>query len=102
MSKNWKKNRIETAIKEDTDKIMKAAQELSKKEGTLFPEKLDRAKKILSETELPIVPILNIDDLKKTIESRLKLISDDRELSFNQKLFNDGYISALNYILNKL
>ena len=102
MSKDWKENRTEAAIKEGTDKIMKAAQKLSEKEETLFPEKLDRAKKILSETELPVVPIVNVDDLKKTIESRLNLVSDDRELNFNQKLFNDGYVSALNFILNKL
>jgi hypothetical protein len=56
MKDNWKNEKSEAAIKEGTDKIMKAAQELAKKEETLFPEKLEQANKILSETELPITP----------------------------------------------
>lgn len=54
MKDNWKNEKAEAAIKEGTDKIMKAAHELAKKEETLFPEKLEQANKILYETELPI------------------------------------------------
>lgn len=50
MSKDWKTNRAEAAIKEGTDKIMKAAQALAKSgKETLFPEKLEEANQVLEE-----------------------------------------------------
>jgi hypothetical protein len=38
MSKDWKTDRTEVAIKEGTDKIMKAAQEKDKKDDFIVPE----------------------------------------------------------------
>jgi hypothetical protein len=51
MSKDWKTERAEAAIKEGTDKIMKAAQKISKKEEPVFKEKIKRAKKSLENVE---------------------------------------------------
>lgn len=51
MSKDWKTERAEAAIKEGTDKIMKAAQKISKKEEPIFKEKIKRAKKSLENVE---------------------------------------------------
>ena len=51
MSKNWKDGRAEAAMKEGTDKIMKAAQKLAKKEEPLFKKKIERNKESLNNTE---------------------------------------------------
>jgi len=56
MKDNWKNERAEASMREASEKIMKAAQALSKKEETLFPEKMERANKVLSETGLPYTP----------------------------------------------
>ena len=101
MSKDWKENRTEAAIKEGTEKIMKAAQELSKKEGTLFAKKLDMANKTLKGAKLPKKTI-NLNELTKNIESRIDLLSNNVESKFNEKMFNDGYIYALNWVLNEI
>jgi hypothetical protein len=53
MSNDWKKDRAESAIKEGTDKIMKAAQALAKKEEPLFKDQIERAKEVLATVELP-------------------------------------------------
>ena len=51
---DWKNDRVEASMREGTDKIMKAAHALSKKEETLFPKKVEEANRVLSETcELP-------------------------------------------------
>lgn len=101
MSKNWKGERAEAAIKEGTDKIMKAAQELSKKEETLFPEKLKKANKTLKNTKLP-KQIKSLEELTKNIETRIDLVSNNVESKFNEKMFNDGYLYALNWVLNQI
>jgi len=51
MNNDWKTDRTEVAIKEGTDKIMKAAQQLAKKEEPLFKEQIERAKKSLENVE---------------------------------------------------
>lgn len=101
MSKNLKGEKAETAIKKGTDKIMKVAQELSKKEGTLFPEKLKKANKVLKNTKLP-KKIISLEGLTKNIETRIDLVSNNVESKFNEKMFNDGYLYALNWILNQI
>ena len=101
MSKDLKGERAEAAIKEGTDKIMKAAQKLSEKEGTLFPKKLDMANKTLKGAKLPKKTI-NLNELTKNIESRIDLLSNDIESKFNEKMFNDGYIYALKWVLNEI
>jgi hypothetical protein len=53
MSNDWKKDRAEEAMKEGTDKIMKAAQELAKKGEPLFKDQMERAKEVLAKTGLP-------------------------------------------------
>jgi hypothetical protein len=53
MSKDWKTDRTEAAIKEGTDKIMKAAQKLSEREEPLFKDKVERANEVLANVELP-------------------------------------------------
>lgn len=46
---DWKNERAEASMREGTDKIMKAAQALFKKEETLFPKKVEEAKRVLDE-----------------------------------------------------
>jgi hypothetical protein len=56
MSKDWKTDRTEAAIKEGTDKIMKAAQKLTKRKDPLFKEQIERAKKSLEDAEFEGMP----------------------------------------------
>jgi hypothetical protein len=64
MNKDWKTNRAEAAMKEGTDKIMKAAQALAKSgKETLFPEKLEEANQILEKVGTPDWDSLNDSNL---------------------------------------
>jgi hypothetical protein len=56
MNKDWKTDRTEVAIKEGTDKIMKAAQKLSKKEEPLFKEQIENHKESLKDAEFEGLP----------------------------------------------
>ena len=57
----WRNERAEVSMREGTEKIMKEAQKSSKKNNTLFPEQLEKANKILENTELPKNDITEIE-----------------------------------------
>jgi hypothetical protein len=69
MSKDWKKDRTEAAIKEGTDKIMKAAQKLSEREEPLFKDKIERANEVLATVELPNWESLENQNLDESLIS---------------------------------
>jgi hypothetical protein len=56
MGRDWKTDRAEAAMKEGTDKIMKAAQEKAKKEEPLFKEQIENHTEPLKDANFEETP----------------------------------------------